>query len=91
MLYVALAEGRLRDYVVLCISTEVIFFKDTVFSDINAASRNAKISSDIEFFLNLPFDTFHNKSYKCLSEQAQKNFQSEVLVKNKIEQKYILN
>ncbi|HOA82182.1 MAG TPA: DarT ssDNA thymidine ADP-ribosyltransferase family protein [Defluviitaleaceae bacterium] len=91
MLYIALAEGRLYDYVIFEITPDVIFYKETKFSNINAASNEAVISSDINFFLNLPFSSFHNKKYSCLSDQAKKNYQAEVLVKNNIPTNQILN
>lgn len=91
MLYIALAEGRLYDYVIFEITPEVIFYKDTIFSDINAASNEAVLSSDINFFLNLPFNSFHNKNYHHLSERSKKNYQAEILIKNNISTKLILN
>ena len=91
MLYVALAEGRLYEHIIFEINPEVIFHKDTKFSDVNAASNNAIICSDINFFLNLPFSSFHNKNYNFLPEQLKKNYQAEVLVKNNISTKLIFN
>lgn len=91
MLYKALAEGRLYEYIILEVTPDVIFYKESKFSNINAASNEAVISSDINFFLNLPFSSFHNKKYSCLSEQAKKNYQAEVLVKNNISTNQILN
>ena len=91
MLYKALAEGRLYDHIIFEVTPDVIFYKESKFSNINAASNEAVISSDINFFLNLPFSSFHNKKYSCLSEQAKKNYQAEVLVKNNISTNQILN
>jgi hypothetical protein len=91
MLYIALAEGRLYDYVIFEITPDVIFYTETKFSNINAASNEADISSDINFFLNLPFRSFHNKKYSYLSEQSKKNYQAEVLVKKNIPTTQILN
>lgn len=91
MLYIALAEGRLYDYVIFEITPDVIFYKETKYSNVNAASNEAVISSDINFFLSLPFNSFHNKKYSCLSEQSKQNYQAEVLVKNNILTNQILN
>lgn len=91
MSYVALAEGRLSDFVILNVSPEVILFKSTKFSDINAASSHARISDDINFFLNLNFKSFHKKKYTSLSEENKQFFQAEVLVENKIDRSLILN
>ena len=91
MLFIALAEGRLFDYSVLRISPEVIILKNTLFSDINAASNEAKISADISFFMNLNFISFHNKKYCELTTEAKRLYQAEVLVEKKIEESMILN
>lgn len=91
MLYIALAEGRLYDYVIFEITPNVIFYDETKFSNINAANNEAVISSDINFFLNLPFGCFHNKKYACLSDESKKNYQAEVLVKKNIATTQILN
>ena len=91
MLYIALAEGRLFDFVVLNISPEVILFKNTKFSNINAASTQAVISSEISFFLSLDFKNFHNKKYSDLSTEAKRQYQAEVLVEKKIETNIISN
>lgn len=91
MLYIALGEGRLYDFLIFEISPEVIFLKDTKYSNINAASKDAIISADINFFLNLPFSNFHNKDYHALSNEDKNHFQAEVLIKNRIEIKSILN
>lgn len=91
MLYIALAEGRLYDYVIFEVNPIVIFYKETKYSNINAASNEAVISSDINFFINLPFRCFHNIKYTCLSEESKKNYQAEILVKKNIATTQILN
>lgn len=91
MLYVALAEGRLADYVIFEITPEVIFLKETKFSNMNAAKNGAKISSDIDFFLQIPFKCFHKKDFGLLSTEEKNWYQSEVLVKNKVFTNQILN
>lgn len=91
MLFIALGEGRLNDYLIFEIAPEVIFLKDSKYSNINAASKDAIISSDINFFLNLPFNNFHNKDYNLLSNKDKKHYQAEVLVKNIIQTNLILN
>lgn len=91
MLFSALAEGRLYEYTILMVSLEVLLLKSTVYSDINAASSTATFSSDIQFFLSLPFTVFHNKSYLNLTPQEKKFFQAEVLVERQIKTENILN
>ena len=91
MLFYALSEGRLYEYAILRISPEVIILKSTKFSNINAASSNALISDDINFFLGLNFHLFHNQNYFNLSPENKKLFQAEVLVENQVSPSTILN
>ena len=91
MLFVALAEGRLCEYALLMVSPVMLLLKSTIFTDINAASSNARFSADINFFLNLPFSTFHNKPYLQLTPEEKKFYQAEVLVEQQIEIDNILN
>ena len=91
MLFAALAEGRLYEYAILMVSTDVLLLKSTIFTNINAASSNAIFSTDINFFLNLPFNTFHNKSYLHLTPEEKKSYQAEVLVEQQIKTNNILN
>jgi hypothetical protein len=91
MLFVALAEGRLYDYIILEINPTVIFEQGTKFSNMNAAKSSATISQDINFILNIPFERFHNRKYYLLSDEDKDWYQSEVLVKNYIPTSQILN
>lgn len=90
MLYIALKEGRLADYVIYEISTDVIFLRETLFTHCNAAKNGVEFSDDINYMLQIPFDSFHNRPYA--KDSIYKDyFMSEVLVKQKISPSYILN
>lgn len=90
MLYIALKEGRLANYVIYEISTDVLFLKETLFTHCNAAKNGVKFSDDINYMLQIPFDSFHNRPYN--KESVYKDyFMSEVLVKQKVSPLYILN
>ena len=92
MKYVAKDENRQQQQVILVLAPELVFLKETKFSDKNAAARkySVRIGPSIEDFRALHFDLF-NQSYFDLSEEDQQFFQAEVLVKNFIPLKYILN
>lgn len=91
MLFVALAEGRIYDYVIFEIQPIVIFQEGTKFSNMNAAKKNAIISDDINFFLKIPFDRFHNREYYSLNDEDKNWYQSEILVRQKIVAEQIIN
>ena len=90
MLFIALKEGRLADYVIYEISTDVIFLKETLFTHCNAAKNGVKFSDDINYMLQIPFDSFHNRRYD-MGSKYKDYFMSEVLVKQKVSPSYILN
>lgn len=56
MLYIALKEGRLADYIIYEVSTDVLFLRDTLFTHCNAAKNGVKFSDDINYMLQIPFD-----------------------------------
>lgn len=87
MLYAAKYDGRILKPVILFISTNVIFWKDTLFSNINATSNSANIGGKLDDFNKIKFNVvlkrnwdFNTKSY----------YQAEILVKEHIPLKYIL-
>jgi hypothetical protein len=89
MIYVAIAEGRLSEYALLEISCDVLFWKNTKYTNKNAAKSDAIVTDDINFLLNIPFSKFHNKSYLKLREEDKEWFKSEILVKSQIPRKFI--
>ena len=90
MLYIALKEGRLADYTICEVSTDVLFLRETLFTHCNAAKNGVKFSDDINYMLQIPFDSFHNRPYD--KDSIYKDyFMSEVLVKQKVSPSYILN
>lgn len=84
MLMKALAKGTLSSYKVYHINPIVLFLKKTKYTRCNAIKRNAEISDDINFFLQIPFKRFHKRSYFDLTEEEKDLFQSEVLVHRNI-------
>jgi hypothetical protein len=92
MLYVAQQEGHISDPVILEIDPQVIFWEDTWFSNINAATFNKGtpiIGPGFEHFQSIRFDIATKRSW---SGELQKGlFQAEVMVKTHIPLTYILN
>lgn len=91
MIKIAMLEGRLAEMKLYEINPIVLFLKDTCYTHGNAASNQVFPSDDIEHFLKLPFDKFHKKKYWDLDEEGKFYYQSEILVKSKIEKEFINN
>jgi len=89
MLYVAQREGRIINPFFLEISPEVIFFKNTLFSDENATANSAIIGGKLEDFQRINFK--FAKSGEWSDELEKKYVQAEVLVKSHIPIKFIKN
>lgn len=90
MMHVAQRDGRIDDPVVLEIDPQVIFFRDTKFSDINAADSEADVSDSLGFFNSLRFDMFR-KGYFDYGVDKSPYYQAEVLVFHRLPICYITN
>lgn len=91
MIKIAMSEGRLAEIKLFEIDPLVLFLKDTCYTHGNAASNQVFPSNDIDCLVKLPFKKFHKKNYWDLDEDGKFYFQSETLVKSRIEKKYINN
>jgi len=87
MCYKALQEGRLKDPIFLKIDPEVIYWKETKFSNINATDSFSIIGESFEDFNNIDFDIALNNRW-C-SEEEKKKHQAEVMVQQYIPLRYI--
>jgi hypothetical protein len=90
MKYVAIDEGRITKPYLLKVSTDVCYFENTRFSDMNAADRRHKNEDSIDFLNTLRFDLFEKK-YFNLNMIEKKQYQAEVLIKTWIPAEYITN
>ena len=90
MMYIAEKEGRIQDSVVLEISTEVIFKKETKFTNQNATRSGVSAYSSFEQFNSIRFDLFRRR-YFDLNEIQKPYYQAEVLVLDKIPLEFITN
>ena len=89
MMFVALNDGRIKDAIILEIDPCVIYFKDNLFSNMNAACAVAEIGHSIEDFVKIDFG-FAIKDDRNICNINEKNAsQAEVLVKTQLPYKYV--
>lgn len=93
MMYVAMKDGRISNPVILEIDPEVIFWKDTRYSNMNATIQRMKpnIGDSLSDFRQIHFQTVKAHKHFDLPEEEQPYFQAEVLVKNCIPLEFIKN
>lgn len=91
MMYVAMQDGRLSNPVILEIDPEVIFWKNSRYSDMNATRTGAHKGGTLDNFKEIHFEAVKARTHFDLPEEEQPYFQAEVLVKNFIPLEYIKN
>lgn len=93
MMYVAMKDGRVSNPVILEIDPEVIYWKGTCFSNMNAATYKVRpnIGETIDDFNQIHFQSVKARKHFDLPEEEQPYFQAEILVKNCIPLEYIKN
>ena len=93
MMYVAMNDGRISNPVILEIDLDVIYWKETCYSNLNATKHTIKpnIGGSISDFKQIHFQSVKVHKHFDLPEKEQPYFQAEVLVKNFISLEYIKN
>lgn len=93
MMFVAMKDGRISNPVVLEIDPEVILWKGTCYSDMNATTHKIRpnIGATISDFKKIHFQSVKARKHFDLPEEEQPYFQAEILVKNFIPLEYIKN
>lgn len=91
MMYVAINEGRITNPVILEIDPEVVYWKQTRFSDMNATKNGHRQGSTIDDFKRIKFDVVKQINHFNLSDEDKPFYQAEVMVKSFIPLKYIKN
>ena len=93
MMFVAMKDGRISNPVILEIDPEVIFWKGTCYSNLNATTYKVRpnIGETISDFKQIHFQSVKARKHFDLPEEEQPFFQAEVLVKNFIPLEYIKN
>ena len=88
MLKQILHEHRIENPVWLQISPDVIYWKDTRYSNRNATANDAEIGAGIEDFKKINFEIATSPYY---NEETKSLYQAEILVKTHIPSQFILN
>jgi hypothetical protein len=93
MMYVAMREGRISNPVILEIDPEIIYWKGTCYSNMNATIHRIRpnIGDSLSDFKQIHFKSVKVHKHFDLPEEEQPYFQAEVLVKNFIPLEYIKN
>ena len=93
MMYVAMREGRISNPVILEIDPEIIYWKDTCYSNMNATIHRItpNIGDSLSDFKQIHFQSVKVHKHFDLPEEEQPYFQAEILVKNFIPLEYIKN
>ena len=91
MMFVAMQDGRLSNPVILEIDSEVVFWKDSKYANMNATRSGANIGGAIEDFNQIHFQSVKARKHFDLADDEQPYYQAEILVKNFIPLEYIKN
>ena len=93
MMYVAMKDGRISNPVILDIDPEVVTWKDSKFSNMNATIQRIRpsIGGTLENLKKIHFRSVKAQKHFDLPEDERPYFQAEVLVKNFIPLEYIKN
>ena len=91
MKFVAEDQGRINEAVILHISTEVCFFENSMFSDMNATRNGFQCGSEVIDLKRVKFNIVKQENQFGLSAAEKPYYQAEVLVKTWIPIKYITN
>lgn len=91
MMYYAMNDGRIENPVVLKLDIELIYWKDSKYSDSNATSKNSRKGDNFESISIIDFETLRNTDYLNAPIDKKKFFQAEVLVKKHIPIRFMKN
>ena len=93
MMYVAMKDGRISNPVILEIDPEVIYWRDSYYSNMNATIHRIRpnIGGSLSDFKQIHFQSVKANKHFDLPDEEQPYFQAEVLVKNFIPLEYIKN
>ena len=93
MMYVARKDGRISNPVILEIDPEVIYWRDSYYSNMNATIHRIRpnIGGSLSDFKQIHFQSVKANKHFDLPDEEQPYFQAEVLVKNFIPLEYIKN
>ena len=90
MMYVAQKDGRITSPIVLKISPEVVFWRETMFSDRNATANKSSHGKEIDDFRRIKFDVVTKQSLFDVLEIDKPYYQAEIMVREFIPICFIL-
>jgi hypothetical protein len=91
MMFFAQKKGRIKNPVILEISLDVIYWDDTLFSDMNATRAEHQKGGTLADFKKIKFELFSQRNHFDIAEDLQKYYQAEVMVKEHVPLAYITN
>lgn len=91
MMYIAKNQGRIKDPVILKIDIAIVGIENTLFSDMNATKNGHHQGSDLADLKRVRFDICKQRNHFNLTNDEKPYYQAEVMVKEFIPLKYILN
>ena len=91
MMFVAQKDGRIISPIVLEIDIEAVYWKETVFSDMNATKTGHSQGTTIEDLKRIKFHVVKRINHFDLSDSDKPYYQAEVMVKRFLPIKYIRN
>ncbi|NCC11091.1 MAG: DUF4433 domain-containing protein [Bacteroidia bacterium] len=91
MMYVAMADGRISNPVILEIDPEVIFWEQSRYADRNATKNGAQVGDGVDDFKAIHFHSVKKRKHFDLDPEEQPFFQAEILVKETIPLSAITN
>lgn len=91
MMFNALDHGRINNPLLLEIDTEVVFWKNAKYANMNATRKDVNIGSTLEDFLKIRFDLVRLRNHFDINDIEKPFFQAEILILEKIPIEFIKN
>lgn len=91
MMYAAQHDNRIKDPVIMQISTDVCMLPGTLFSNINATANGAKIVAGVNGLSSVDLEIVKRNYSSDFTDDEKAKYQAEVLVKEGVSLKYFLN
>lgn len=84
MMYVAMSDGRISRPAVLEIEPDLVYLKESRFTDRNATQNGVNAGQSFSDFAKIRFNILLRKEYMSCSSEDKPYFQAEVLVKEHV-------
>lgn len=91
MMYAAQHDNRIKDPVIIQISTDVCKLPGTLFSNINATANGVKIIAGVNGLSSVDLEIVKRNYSSDFTDDEKAKYQAEVLVKEGVSLKYFLN